>query len=362
MSKRQRDINGYLLVRDNPISKVGIFPYMGSEIGAPDANRIYHVYRPEEELSNPDTIASFNLLPFIDDHEFLGIDGMAPEKKGVQGTTGENAAFIYPYLTNSLRVYSDYAQDLIGNGKTELSPSYRCEYDFTTGVFDGDKYDAIQRNIRGNHLALVEKGRTGKDVAVLDHYIISNDSAEFITMEFTPEQLKQIRALISEVLAENKPADTEEVVAEEVKDAPEDDAEPVVEAETAVAAVEEAESAIEDVKTALESVVKATEEAAAPTAAPTADAISKQIIRQISERDALAKRLTPHIGVFDSARMLSESDVAKYAVKKLGIKASDGMEVAFLQGYLQAAKPEKIASDSVRPSANTSASKLWSAK
>ena len=31
-SKRETDINGYIEIKDNPISKVGIFPYLGSQI------------------------------------------------------------------------------------------------------------------------------------------------------------------------------------------------------------------------------------------------------------------------------------------------------------------------------------------
>src|SRR5690606_18632680 len=63
-------------------------------------------------------------------------------------------------------------------------------------------YDAVQKEIRGNHLALVDRGRTGPDVAVQDRYPITCDSAEFITMELTPEQIEQIKALIAQVLAE----------------------------------------------------------------------------------------------------------------------------------------------------------------
>ncbi|USP46984.1 DUF2213 domain-containing protein [Alcaligenes faecalis] len=415
MSKRQTDVNGYLLVRDNPISKVGVFPYLGREIGAPDPDRVYQVYRPEEELRRPETIQSFNLLPFIDEHEFLGNDGTPAEKKGVQGTTGENAAFVFPYLRNNIRVYSEFMKNLIDRGKIELSPSYRCEYEFTSGAFDGQKYDAIQRNIRGNHLALVKEGRTGPDVAVQDHLTITYDSAEFINMEITPEMEQALRALIEKILAEQTAAvsdddpnkeetkdaetlDPDTVTAEE-KDAVEQTASA---AEEATSAVEEAETAIEEVQEALEEVQAAAEEV---KAAPTADskkaldaAIAKlgaaknkvakraadaqvsgmilglqaqvkandasAVIKQIAERDALAKRVTPFIGTFDSASLTSVNDVARYAVKKLGLKAQDGAEHAVLLGYLQAAKSDadKIVSDSKTVRAEDTAAKLWGDK
>ncbi len=417
MSKRQTDVNGYLLVRDNPITKVGVFPYLGREIGAPDADRIYQVYRPQEELEKPETIASANLVPWIDEHEFLGVEGTPAEKKGVQGTTGESARFEYPYLRNSIRAYSDFMKNLIDRGKVELSPSYRCRYEFSEGVFDGQRYDAIQRDIRFNHLASVEEGRTGPDVAVQDCLTITYDSAEFIKMELTPEILQQIRALIEQVLAEQtaaagsdddlekKPGSDAETppapgaVTTEEKDAVEQTA---AAAEQATGAVESAEAAIQEVQAALEEVQAAAEEVkTAPTAdsrkaldaalaklgavknkiaARAADAQvmgmigtlqtqvkandANAVIKQIAERDALVKRLTPFIGAFDSALLVSADHVAQYAVKKLGLKAQDGAELAVLQGYLQAAKSDadKIVSDAKTVRAENTAAKLWSDK
>lgn len=417
MSKRQTDVNGYLLVRDNPITKVGVFPYLGREIGAPEPDRIYQVYRPQEELENPETIASANLVPWIDEHEFLGVEGTPPEKKGVQGTTGESARFEYPYLRNSIRAYSDFMKNLIDRGKVELSPSYRCRYEFSEGAFDGQRYDAIQRDIRFNHLASVEEGRTGPDVAVQDCLTITYDSAEFIKMELTPEILQQIRALIEQVLAEQtaaagsdddlekKPGSDAETppapgaVTTEEKDAVEQTA---AAAEQATGAVESAEAAIQEVTAALEEVQAAAEEVkAAPTAdskkaldaamaklgaaknkiaARAADAQvmgmigtlqtqvkandANAVIKQIAERDALVKRVTPFIGAFDSALLVSADHVAKYAVKKLGLKAQDGAELAVLQGYLQAAKSDadKIVSDVKTVRAEDTAAKLWSDK
>lgn len=415
MSKRQTDVNGYLLVRDNPITKVGVFSYLGSEIGAPDADRVYRVYRPREELENPETIASANLVPWIDEHEFLGVDGTPAEKKGVQGTTGESARFEYPYLRNSIRAYSDFMKNLIDRGKVELSPSYRCRYEFSEGVFDGMQYDAIQRDIRFNHLASVKEGRTGPDVAVQDCLTITYDSAEFINMEITPEMEQAFRALIEKILAEkaaavsdndpNKEAATDAEVPDPAavstaeKDAVEETA---AAAEQATSAVESATAAIEEVTAALEQVQAAAEEV---KAAPTADskkaldaAMAKlgaaknkiaaraadsqvmgmigtlrteikandaaAVIKQIADRDALVKRVTPFIGAFDSALLVSADHVAKYAVKKLGLKAQDGAELAVLQGYLQAAKSdaEKIVGDSKTVRAEDTAAKLWSEK
>lgn len=67
-SARIKDSNGWIEIKGNPISKTGVFDYLGSSIGAPDAGKIYKVYRPESALNNEETINSFKLLPWIDDH------------------------------------------------------------------------------------------------------------------------------------------------------------------------------------------------------------------------------------------------------------------------------------------------------
>ena len=158
MSKRQFDFNGWMYVDDNPITKEGVFPYLGKEIGAPESDRIYYVYRPAEELQKQETIDSFKLLPFIDDHEMLGKDATPAEKKGVAGMIGESVKFEAPYLKGNLKILANRVLDKINSGKIELSAGYYSTYDFESGVFNEQRYDAVQRNIRANHLALVDKG------------------------------------------------------------------------------------------------------------------------------------------------------------------------------------------------------------
>lgn len=61
MSKRIYDENGWLFIPKNPISKAGVFPYLGSEIGAPEPTRIYNVLRSPEELEK--SAETFRLIP-----------------------------------------------------------------------------------------------------------------------------------------------------------------------------------------------------------------------------------------------------------------------------------------------------------
>lgn len=117
MTKRQYDLNGWLEVKDNPISKVGVFDYLGFEIGAPIPEKIYKVYRPQEELASTETINSFKLMPFVDEHEMLGKDGTPAETKGIQGVIGEQVYFEYPYLRSNIKILSNSALNQIEGGK-----------------------------------------------------------------------------------------------------------------------------------------------------------------------------------------------------------------------------------------------------
>lgn len=203
MSQRTKDLaNGWYEVARNPLSKVGVFPYLGKSINAPDAlaepNKIYMVYRPEEELGDPEAVRSFRLTPWVDDHAMLGDPDVnpsltAPEKKGVHGVIGEQTQYDPGDRTlyGNIRLWSPSLASAIDAGKKELSCGFRCVYEFVSGVFEGQRYDAIQRKIRGNHVASVKHGRMGPGVAVLDHFDFALDANEL--REISPMAIKVAR-------------------------------------------------------------------------------------------------------------------------------------------------------------------------
>lgn len=176
------DLNGYWLIEDNPVSKEGVFPYLGSQISSElEPNKIYMVYRPAEELENPETVESFNVVPFTDEHEMIG-EGFTKYDDRPAGGVLYNVKADHGKLVGNLKIYSEKLKDEIANGKKELSLGYLCDYELSRGVWNGQRYDAIQKNIRGNHVALVNKGRMGADVRVYD---------KAITMDSMPVDLEK---------------------------------------------------------------------------------------------------------------------------------------------------------------------------
>jgi hypothetical protein len=47
----------------------------------------------------------------------------------------------------------------------------------TPGVWNGQRYDGVMRNIRANHLALVKEGRQGDHIVVADAAIDPEEKA-----------------------------------------------------------------------------------------------------------------------------------------------------------------------------------------
>lgn len=197
--KKIEDENGFWLIKDNPMTKVGVFPYLGRQISPElEPNTIYQVLRPKEELTHPDTLKSLELIPLLNDHEMVGKDFTPVEKKGSHGTTGQNVKVNGDLVTNDLKLLTEQIKNDVESGKKDLSMGYRCRYELTPGEYKGQHYDAIQRDIRYNHIALVDEGRMGSDVRVMDSSITFDSLKDILQNK---ENKMDKRQLIREVMA-----------------------------------------------------------------------------------------------------------------------------------------------------------------
>jgi uncharacterized protein len=156
---RRRAEDGALIV-DARVARTGIQIYNGFEVGRPDLAAV-RVFRPETEVFARDTMASFAHRVVTNDHprEFVTVDNWSKYAKG--GTSSE-VARDGDYIRVPLMVSDGEAIKSIEGGKRELSAGYACDLEWTAGTApDGATYDAVQRNIRANHVAIVDKGRAG---------------------------------------------------------------------------------------------------------------------------------------------------------------------------------------------------------
>ncbi len=181
---RERDDNGFMSVVGCPISSFGIFDYSAGQLGLPgDPNRIVKVFRPESAVSDPDTLDSFKNVPFIVDHEMLsGFEdddsAEAPDDYGVDGVLTGNVYYDAPWMRGDIKIFSRRAQRALAQKKRDLSLGYSCDFEIKPGVFNGQPYEVVQTNMRGNHIALVDEGRV-PGAKVLDGQSIVYDHLNF---------------------------------------------------------------------------------------------------------------------------------------------------------------------------------------
>lgn len=183
---------GYLRV-DATIGKVGVVKYLRAD------GTYRKEFRPPEELFSSESLASFSGLPVVEDHPIGSLitpANAAKLQKGGAGTPFREA----DEVRNKLVVHDLGTVQRIIDGKRQISCGYVCDLDWTSGEYHGEKYDAIQRNIRGNHIAIVDRGRAGEDVKI--HMDSSAMGADDVAIEAIEVQMTLEEAL--KALAEAK--------------------------------------------------------------------------------------------------------------------------------------------------------------
>lgn len=144
---------GYLV--DHPIvTTCGVFEYKND-----DGSSRRELRLPEDVFSEK-SLESYKGKPIIITHDAGEVDKENVSREQI-GTImskgyrdGDNVRCeIIIHDTNALK----------GCGLKELSLGYSLDTDDTPGVYRGEKYDCIQRNIEINHLALVGEARAGEE-------------------------------------------------------------------------------------------------------------------------------------------------------------------------------------------------------
>lgn len=348
MSYKKFDENGFFQIDKNPISKAGVFDYLGSSIAPTqamrdelgiDANKMYKVFRNHDELEK--AIDSLKLKPIIDDHTLLGLEigGVPAEKKGVHGTLGEQFSLVDDILYSNLVVHSETLKELIENGKKELSCGFLCDYVKQNGVYNGESYDFIQTNLRGNHIALVDEGRMGKDVAILDSkdnlngdILMDREELKKLILECMgkPDAMDECKTSATDA-DETKPADATTAT----------DAEPTAtETKTATDESEiEIKKEIEPTDSeGIKSMIKEILLELTPKAEDVEEKIEKAIAQDRKDQKLNQEIYSKSSKIVGSFASDSLKDTVSYVTKKLGLKN----DINTLQAYLLGAETSKV--------------------
>jgi hypothetical protein len=109
-------------------------------------------------------MASLVMAPLTNDHPNVAVDPGNVKQLQI-GVVGEQIkAEDDQYIGAHVTVMDAAAIRDVESGVVELSCGYDCDEDETPGTYMGEDYDIVQRNIRYNHVALVPRGRAGREV------------------------------------------------------------------------------------------------------------------------------------------------------------------------------------------------------
>jgi len=195
------------------LTRVGVFEYRGVD------GSISRELRPAEEVFSEDSLASFELVPLTVDHppEPVTASNAGRYAVGSVGAPKQDGQFV----TASVMVLNQDALKQISEGKIQLSCGYTVDHDETPGVWEGLSYDRVQRNIRGNHVAIVAEGRAGPEVKLLldskgetPMSVEIEDAVEAAPVAEVATEVEVEAAPVAEVVAEVEAAPVAEVAAE----------------------------------------------------------------------------------------------------------------------------------------------------
>ncbi len=162
-------------IKDSPIiGRTGILVYMNAD------GSTRREYRPPEEAFKADSLASIRGKPITMGHHGLVTNETYSQSKPI-GTV----------LSDGKRDGNNIRADVViydlDTDDRELSCGYQTDLEETSGVTpEGEHYDAIQRNIRYNHLAIVPRGRAG-------NARLNMDGEQIFEMEVDPKMSEKIK-------------------------------------------------------------------------------------------------------------------------------------------------------------------------
>ena len=158
--KKINRADGEMVTLDATFTRSGIFLYMKQD------GTVSRELRPEDEVFKEDSMQSLRLKPLTNSHPPENLTTKTA-KQFVVGSVGETITKVDDiFLAGKISVIDEDTIIAVESGKSELSCGYKCVMDNTPGIWNGQQYDAVQRNIKYNHVAIVDRGRAGKDVKI----------------------------------------------------------------------------------------------------------------------------------------------------------------------------------------------------
>lgn len=157
----RRDARGFLRAEARP-TRTGVLTYRRA-----DGTEVRELRHPDEVMA-ADSLATLAGAPLTHLHPAEPVSPDNAAELGV-GHVGDDVRQDGSHVAAPVVVEDATVIGAIEDGNLkELSCGYACDIDPTPGVYEGERYDQVQRNIRYNHVAIGPPGwgRAGSTVAL----------------------------------------------------------------------------------------------------------------------------------------------------------------------------------------------------
>ena len=255
------------------LTRVGVLRYTD------ETGRTWSELRPPEEVFAPDSLATLRAAPVVDLHPDVPVTTENFQSLSLGHVHDDVAPEDERLVVATLTVNAGAAVVKIDAGeRKDVSCGYSMRPDRTPGVWEGEPYDVVQREIRYNHVGIGPPGwgRAGEEVSLrLD------GAAVQVRESRAPEGKDDVKKLKLRKREYNLDAE------EEVKAAQSEADEMVKKADTDTAALDALQKALQDALGQV-AVWRAKAEAASATAAP---AVTEEMVPEPVADAIAAKRI-----------------------------------------------------------------------
>lgn len=136
------------------VTRTGIFKYVDNQ------GNIRLELRHPDDILDEDSLESLKQIPITVEHPTVLVDSSNVKQLGV-GLTGETVKIDGENIKTTVTITAIEGVEAINSGKEELSLGYTLDLEEEEGIYNGQPYTHRQKNIRYNHLAIVERARAG---------------------------------------------------------------------------------------------------------------------------------------------------------------------------------------------------------
>jgi uncharacterized protein len=197
------------------VTRTGILKYLNSD------GTIRSELRHPDDVWLADSIQTMELIPITNGHPSEKLVTAENAKRLAIGYTGETIKKDGDFILSNLVITDKSGVEAVTtHNKRGLSLGYTVDLEMQPGTYKGEKYDARQRNIRYNHLAIVDKARAGDEAKI----VLDELDAEEILSEEDVMTKKTIKIDGKEIMLDESTADYIERLEDDLKNLTEEKA------------------------------------------------------------------------------------------------------------------------------------------